>query len=129
MANLFAALVNRVRKVLFTEKSTVQVEDLELEHLLLYHGLVGSSPENQRAYKDVRADILAALRNQSALQLGMALKLPPLYWEDKLKRIFSEVPANERDAAVATLLPQTSESDWPNIADPLGHTDWRTRAN
>jgi HEAT repeat protein len=126
---LIAALVNRVRKVFFTEKTTVQVEDLDLEHLLLYHGLVGSSPENQRDYKDVRADIYAALKSSSALQLGMALKLPPLYWEDKLKRIFSDVPADEREAAVATLLPDTNVSDWPTIADPLGHVDWRVRAN
>ncbi len=131
MANLFAALVNRARKLtfLFSEKSPVTVEDCELEHLLLYHGLVGSSAENQRDYKDVRIDIHNALNSCSALQLGMALKLPPLYWEDKLKRIFSELTPTERTVAASTLLPETGDAAWPNIGDPLGHNDWRVRAN
>ncbi len=129
MANLIAALVNRMRKVLFSEKTKVQAEDLELEHLTLYHNLAGSSPDNQRHFKDVRADVLAAVRSRSALQLGIALKLSPLFWEDKLKQIFLEVNDLDRAGALVALLPAGDGTPWPNLNDPLGHSDWRVRAN
>lgn len=39
---------NRLRSGM-REKQDVQLDDYILEHFLLYHGLVGSMPENQHA--------------------------------------------------------------------------------
>jgi hypothetical protein len=63
-----------------SEKPDSLVEDYVLEHFLLYHGLVGSMPENQRQFDDIRADIRKALSERSSVQLCIALKLPPLWW-------------------------------------------------
>ena len=119
----FRRLIGRLR-----EKAPIRMDDHEFEHLLLYHGLVGSSPDNQRAFKDVRADIRDAVRNASALQLGIALKLQPLHWQDKLATVFNEI-AEERADLLRALLPDTEGEPWPNMGDPLGHDDWRVRAN
>ena len=125
---LITTLVNRARS-LFKEKTPVVVEDYEQEHLLIYHGLIGSSPDNQKAFRDVRSDIQSAVSNHSSVQLGVALKLPPLYWEDKLLQIFGEFNDKERANALVTLLPANNNSEWPNLSEPLGHPDWRVRAN
>jgi HEAT repeat protein len=125
---LITALVNRARS-LFREKTPVTVEDYEQEHLLIYHGLIGSSPDNQKAFRDVRSDIQSAVSSHSSIQLGVALKLPPLYWEDKLLQIFGEFNDKERANAFVSLLPATDNTEWPNLYEPLGHPDWRVRAN
>jgi HEAT repeat protein len=125
---LITALVNRARS-LFKEKTQVTIEDYEQEHLLIYHGLIGSSPDNQKAFRDVRADIQSAVSSHSSIQLGVALKLQPLYWEDKLLQIFGEFNDKERANALVTLLPATNNVEWPNLSEPLGHPDWRVRAN
>ena len=113
MAGLLDTIAKRLRRVAFSfrEKPQAKVDDYVLEHFLLYHGLVGSSPENQRAFRDVRQDIFLAIENKSSLQLGIALKVQPLWWEDKLQRIFKELIENPstRDLALNTLLPQKSE--------------------
>lgn len=111
------------------EKPRVEVDDYILEHFLLYHGLVGSSPENQRDYKDVRADILSAIKKRSSFDLAVALKIQPLFWEDKLKKILSEVKVDDREGAIATLMPPNDDGLLPPSSDPLRHEDWRVRAN
>jgi HEAT repeat protein len=111
------------------EKPDVRLDDHEFEHLLLYHGLVGTSPDNQRSFKDVRADIMDAVDNASSLQLGIALKLQPLHWQDKLEKILSEIASTKNEQLVSVLLPDREGEPWPDHSDPLGHDDWRVRAN
>lgn len=81
---------------LFNEKPPVKVDEFGLEHFLLYHGLVGSSPENQREFKDVRADIASAVARGNSHNLCINIKLAPLWWEDKLYRILKSSRRNLR---------------------------------
>jgi hypothetical protein len=129
MAELFNTIAKRLRQVAFSfrEKPQAKVDDYVLEHFLFYHGLVGSSPENQRSFRDVRQDISDALDNGSSLQLGIALKLQPLWWDDKLKTIFDQLP--NKGKAADLLLPELDDQTWPNHSDPLGHPEWIVRAN
>lgn len=110
----------------FREKPTIEPDHFELEHFLLYHGLVGSSPENQRKFRDVKADISLAIENESSAHLGIALKLLPLWWEDKLKNIIDEV---DKDKAIRVLAPDRSDDDSTNNDYPLFHESWKVRAN
>ncbi len=116
---------------LFTEKPSVKVDDSGMEHFLVYHGLVGSSPENQREFKDVRADITSAVNRNNSHNLCINLKLAPLWWEEKLHRIFTELVENpsSADSALRTLLPAKSDDYEAQDYDPLRHQDWRVRAN
>ncbi len=129
MAGLFNTIAKRLRQVAFSfrEKPETKVDDYVLEHFLFYHGLVGSSPENQRSFSDVKQDISDAIDNGSSLQLGIALKLQPLWWDDKLKSIFDQLPNQSK--AVEILLPELEDTSWPNQSDPLGHPEWIVRAN
>ncbi|CAN5349840.1 hypothetical protein BH10CYA1_BH10CYA1_17070 [soil metagenome] len=129
MAGLFNTIAKRLRQVAFSfrEKPQAKVDDYVLEHFLFYHGLVGSSPDNQRSFRDVKQDVFDAIDNGSSLQLSIALKLPPLWWDDKLKTIFDEV-AN-KTKAVELLLPELDDKSWPHESDPLGHPEWIVRAN
>lgn len=112
------------------EKPTATIEDYVLEHFMLYHGLVGTTPENQRDFRDVRMDIVDAIDHGSCVEMGIALKLPPLLWEDRLEKIIAEcLEAREKAAIVAALLAQGDTSDKPPEYDPLKHPDWRVRAN
>jgi len=99
----------------FEEKPQIEPDDFELEHFLFYHGLAGTTPLNQRKFKDVKADINLAFNNQSSVQLAAALKIPPLWWEEKLRVIFQE---HSPEATVALICP-----------DLLMHEDWHVRAN
>lgn len=99
----------------FEEKPQIEPDDFELEHFLFYHGLAGTTPVNQRKFKDVKADINLAFNNQSSVQLAAALKIPPLWWEEKLRVIFQE---HSPEATVALICP-----------DLLMHEDWQVRAN
>ncbi len=114
---------------IFSEKPDVKVDDFGLEHFLVYHGLVGSSPENQREFKDVRADIGSAVNRSNSHNLCINLKLAPLWWEDKLVRIFTELKAANSERTLATLLPPKSDDYEVQDYDPLRHQDWRVRAN
>ncbi|MBS2008067.1 MAG: hypothetical protein JST01_13555 [Cyanobacteria bacterium SZAS TMP-1] len=114
---------------LFAEKPEVKPDDFGMEHFLLYHGLAGSSPENQRQFKDVRADVLSALSRKNSQNLCINLKLAPLWWEEKLQRIFAEAKAESIDATVGCLLPTVASTDEAASQDPLMHQDWRVRAN
>jgi hypothetical protein len=129
MAELFNTIAKRLRQVAFSfrEKPQTKVDDYVLEHFLYYHGLVGSSPENQRSFRDVKQDISDAIDNGSSLQLGIALKLQPLWWDDKLKSIFDQLP--DKAKAANLLLPELEDQTWPNHSDPLGHPEWIVRAN
>ncbi|MBX9696234.1 MAG: HEAT repeat domain-containing protein, partial [Cyanobacteria bacterium] len=112
---------------LFKEKPQVKVDDYELEHLLIYHSLVGTSPENQRSFKDVKGDIELALGNESSAQMAIALRLPPLWWDEKLKAILSEL--GEREKFITCLAPDVPDDSFDMSAIPLLHEDWRVRAN
>ena len=58
--DFFGSLTTKLTLILkrialrFKEYSSMYaIDEFELEHLLLYHGLVGTSPENQRSFKHV----------------------------------------------------------------------------
>ncbi len=114
---------------LFAEKPDVKVDNFGLEHFLVYHGLVGTSPDNHREFKDVRADIASAVSRSNSHNLCINLKLAPLWWEDKLVRIFTELKASDAQRTLATLLPPKSDDYEVQDYDPLRHQDWRVRAN
>jgi len=99
----------------FEEKPQIEPDDFELEHFLFYHGLAGTTPLNQRKFKDVKADINLAFNNQSSFQLAAALKIPPLWWEEKLRVVFQE---QSKETAISMICP-----------DLLMHDDWQVRAN
>src|SRR5262249_5871675 len=82
-----------------------------------------------RKFRDVRADIIEAVGKGSSVELSIALKLPPLWWEDKLQSVLAEMDADNRNLAIAALLPANSDDEQPPAADPLRNDDWRVRAN
>ncbi len=114
---------------MFAEKPEAKVDDFGLEHILLYHGLAGSSPENQRQFKDVRSDILSAVSRKNSQNLCINLKIAPLWWEDKLHRIFDEAKSQSSENTISCLLPTTDAGQDGSQSDPLMHEDWRVRAN
>jgi|GEM_PF-479313 len=115
---------------LLMDKPKVEVDYFGLEHFLLYHGLMGNSPENRREFKDVRADIISAISRKNSANLCANLKLEPLRWEEKLQRIFDEaIDISGKDLVYATLLPaRTNELDESGYV-PLAHQDWQVKAN
>jgi len=132
MTTLFTRVVNQFKRLASGLKETPKaaVDDFELEHFLIYHGLVGTSPENQRDFRDVRADIQQAIDANSATQLSIALKLPPLWWSEKLAAIVLELTNKEDNRArlINILLPDDIDDADPNVV-PICNTDWRVRAN
>jgi len=130
-SNFLTSFVKRMRQMFLgmKEKESVRIDELVLEHLLLYHGLIGTSPENQREFKDVQADIYAALADRSTGALGIALKLPPLLWEDKLRTIFQALSLEQKKMAVDLLAPDESKDVAASSTSPINHNDWRVRAN
>lgn len=111
----------------FEEKPKVDIDEFSLEHFMLYHGLVGSSPENTKQFKDVRSDILDALKSEKSAELSIALKLPPLWWEERLLAIFSELDQTSRQTALRLLLEEPHAESQSKSA--LMHDDWRVRSN
>lgn len=140
--SFLTTIIKQLRKVgssigsSLAEKPKAHVDELAIEHFLLYHGLVGTQDERQRQFRDVRVDIIEAITNRSSLALAAALKLPPLWWEERLESIFAELTqtsANKREQAIAVLLgiadnPEKTEQA-PEIYNPVLHQDWRVRAN
>lgn len=128
-SKLLSSIVKRARQFLFAlrEREPVTIDECVLEHMLLYHGLVGSSPENGRELKDVRADILQAIDSGSSDGLSIALKLAPLWWEDKLAAIFSQLNAQKRERAIELLVAGNAKG--LSSERPLHHEDWRVRSN
>jgi HEAT repeat protein len=131
MRRVFAALAGKVRRLAssLSEKPEVQIDDYVLEHFLLYNGLVGSNPENQREFRDVRNDIVQAVNDRSAHELAIALKLPPLWWETRLEKVFAEIAEINREAAVHCLLALRPPDDTTGDTTPLSHSNWQVRAN
>ncbi len=95
---------------------------------MMYHGLVGSSPEDQPQFRDVRVDIFDAIQKRSSVDMAIALKLPPLWWEDKLAAIIAEAH-QYRDEVIASLIPPGNPLLMVPESTPLAHPDWRVRAN
>lgn len=121
-------LVKRLAGAL-KERPRVAADEYETEHILLYHGLVGSHQENQPEFRDVRADIRQAIANRSSVELSIALKLPPLWWDDRLRAIFAELDGEQRQIALSLLLPDRLDNQAADPGDPLQHADWQVRAN
>jgi HEAT repeat protein len=94
---------------------------------MLYNGLVGSSPENQRQFKDVRADMKLAIESESSQQVASLLKLAPLWWEEKLKTIFGDY--TDRAVLLKVLAPDVKDEALSFEDVPLLHEDWQVRAN
>lgn len=128
MLNIFLRQVRRVASAL-REKPDTKLDEYLLEHYIIYHGLSGTSPENVRQVKHVKQDIADACAHKSSLELCIALKLPPLYWQDKLAAIFSELKTQFGEQLEQCLLPAGNELDLPPENDPLRHPDWRVRSN
>ena len=128
---VFAALAGKIRRMTagLRDKPDLKIEDYVLEHFLLYNGLVGSTPDNQREYKDVRNEIVQAINDLSAHQLAIALKLPPLWWEDRLEKIFAEFAAVNRDAAIKCLSAARPLDDITGDTTCLSHSNWQVRSN
>lgn len=128
---LFSALSRKIKHLtsFMKEKPSAQVDDYVLEHFLLYNGLIGSTPENQPRFRDLRADIIEAVNHGSPQELAVALKVPPLWWEERLEKIFSEIADVDKSAAIACLLPEESSDGKDETSTPLRYHDWRVRAN
>jgi len=126
--DVFARQVRRVMSA-FREKPKVVLDDYLMEHFMLYHGLVGTSPENQPRVKDVRTDIFDALKHGSSAEMCIGLKLPPLWWDDRLNKIFTEAREQRVGNITDCLLPAGGSFELAAESDPLRHPDWRVRAN
>ena len=113
----------------FREKPTVTLDDYVLEHFMMYHGLVGTTPQDQPQFKDVRANILEAILKKSSVEMAIALKLPPLWWEEKLGAIIGEAHQYHEELIECLLPPRDPTKDIPPETDPLRHPDWRVRSN
>lgn len=111
----------------FKEKTPIKSDDFELEHFLLYHGLVGSAPDGQREFKDVRADLKLAVESQDSRQMASVLKLPPLWWDERLKTIFGEI--DDKKLSIALLAPDVNDDALIFEHVPLLNQDWQVRAN
>jgi HEAT repeat protein len=123
---VFAKWIKKITSI-FAEKTPVKTDEFELEHFMVYHGLVGTSPENQRKFKDVRADMKIAIDERNSQQVAAMLKLEPLLWEEKLKTIFGEY--TDRELLLAVLAPDINEESLTFEDVPLLHEDWQVRAN
>ncbi|MBY0358745.1 MAG: HEAT repeat domain-containing protein [Candidatus Obscuribacterales bacterium] len=128
---LFSALALKIKRLTsaFREKPATSIDDYVLEHFLLYNGLVGTTPENQRQFRDIRADIVEAANHDSPHEMAIALKLPPLWWEERLKTIFSEIAQVNRKGVIACLNFAGNADDAEGTSSPLRHPDWRVRSN
>ena len=115
------------------EKPAVNIDDYVLEHMLFYHGLTGSSPQNNKETKIVKADIKEALERKSCSELALALKLPPTLWEERLQNIITSMHKDEQNLLVSLLLPKSGETaalaNSVNKVCSLNHEDWQVRAN
>jgi HEAT repeat protein len=133
VASIISTLVKPFKRLTpgLREESKVELEEYVLEHFLLYHGLIGSSLDNvkEKQYRDVRADIRQAIKHGSSTELSIALKLPPLFWAERLETIFSELAVENMESIVKVLLPDNHAQDLLPDQIPLEHTDWKVRAN
>ena len=133
MNKFMRSLASTLKKVTaaFSENQKLKVEEYALEHLLIYHGMVGSKPDNERRFSDVKADIEAAIKYKSANGLSIALKLPPLWWEERLKSIFLQLPAEDKIEAVLLLqgLDKNGHDGKHRDSSAIRSIEWHVRAN
>ncbi|MBX9686702.1 MAG: HEAT repeat domain-containing protein, partial [Candidatus Obscuribacterales bacterium] len=131
MRQIFAVVAGKLRRMTagLRDKPDVQIDDYVLEHFLLYNGLVGSSPENQPSFKEVRNDIVQSINDGDAHELAIVLKLPPLWWEDRLEKIFAEIAAINKEGAIKCLMAKRPDSDITGDTTPLSHSNWQVRSN
>ncbi len=132
-------MLSRVLRVLrsislaFKEsKVSAQTEEYVLEHFLLYHGLAGSRPDDERQLEDVRADIRQALQAGDSAQLEIAFKLAPLSWSERLETICLDLAVDYSAAGLRRLISGISEPGQAQSAAGqrlLASSDWRVRAN
>lgn len=115
----------------FKEKTLVKLDDYVLEHFMLYHGLVGTTEENEPQFRNIRRDVLDALVNKSSAEIAIALKVPPLDWQDKLEKIMDRaIEESSLSIIQECLLPSNATTaDLTPEHVPLRHPDWRVRAN
>jgi|AGTN01.1.fsa_nt_gi hypothetical protein len=123
---LSSPILKRIASM-FAEKPTVKKDDFESEHIIYYHGLVGSSPENLRQYRDVRDDMKLAIQTNSSAQMAINLRIPTQFWAARLKQIVDEI--NEREAIIRLLTPTPRHEQMTFNDIPLLHDDWRVRSN
>ncbi len=115
------------------EKPTITIDDHVLEHMLFYHGLTGSSPQNNKETKIVAADIKEALARKNNAELALALKLPPTLWEERLKGIITSLDETNQELLIRLLFPLDYPGDSMPASDSghfaIDHEDWQVRAN
>ncbi len=126
---LLSKLISTTRKIAFylKEKPNIKIDDHVLEHMLFYHGLTGTSPENEKLSRMVKSDIKEALTRKNSSELSLALKLPPTLWEEKLKNIILSLTYAEQQFLVKLLLPPELMSKDNSYA--VIHKNWQVRAN
>lgn len=131
MKRVLAGLAGKMRRMAsgFREKPTLAVDDYVMEHFLLYNGLIGSIPDDQPDYVDVRNEIVQAINDGSGHQLAIALKVAPLWWEDRLEKVFFAIAQINPEGALECLLAERPDDDITGDTAPLTHTDWRVRSN
>lgn len=111
------------------ESSHAELADFEHEQFLFFNQLVGSSPEREQQYRDLRIDLIEAVKHGSSTEFCIALKRPPLRWEDRFAAIVEEIALTEKERLIACLLPPVAEVELNPDSDPLAHSDWRVRSN
>jgi HEAT repeat protein len=129
--NFLGSIMRGMRRIAsaFREKPTVTLDDYVMEHFMMYHGLVGTSPQDQPQFKDVREQILQAILRRSSVEMAIALKVPPLWWEDKLSAIIGEAHQYHEELIECLLPERDPTKDIVPESDPLMHPDWRVRSN
>lgn len=126
------SLLRQLKRLAYSlaEKQPITLEEYTLQHFLVYHGLVGSSPPDQPEFRLVREDIIQAFEAKSSTGMSTALKLPPLWWEDKLKSVFAELKTRDRQLTIDLLLPAADGAEpLYSEANPLKSEQWEVRAN
>jgi hypothetical protein len=70
-----------------------------------------------------------AVNDRSPHQLAIALKLSPLWWEERLGRIFAEIASINRDSAIECLSAERLPRDLTGDTACLSHSSWQVRSN
>ncbi len=126
--NFFSKISNKLQSLsLLKDGSNLSVNAFDLEHWLFYHNLAGSFDDlKQRKFKDLKQDIFDAFQFESSLTLALALKIPPLHFQNALNLIFIEV-VQKFPHFKKLLLPNSSEQNYENSL--FNNDDWQVRAN
>ena len=103
------------------EKPKASVDVHILEHMVFYHGLTGTAPENEKDIGRVRADIKEAISEENSNALSLALKLAPTIWQNRLADICWQLTDEQRQSAIKLLTNGEHSS--------INHPDWQVKAN